>query len=530
MGRSGSVKGGRARAGLAAVMLSSWVASAIVRAQSSPGGAGGFGGSGGGSGGLGAASSVADAGASSDAGAEGGGGASASGAPSGGGGFPSSTVREEIVGFDGSSQTLVYVERMPSGLGGFSHATLVSVSERNERTRVPLTTVTDVERLRTSRDPAIFREIDARIARAVADARARLGVGATLAAIETEARPPGVRCVNPPYATRTFAIGHLGAVQITPSADERASRLQFRRGNNGSTAIDVPSITLVEPATGRAILAPYDRIADARELPGTDRIAVLLRSDRCTPDGAHPVVAAALIDPPPDAPLPPLERAEWTEAQAMRLLAPRARRRTVDEVDGWYERDGTRVVYDNAWRVPNEPELLLVQFSRHDRSLSPTVAMGGHAPSHFALARSRRGRWEIVFQFAPSVRGAYEGAAQEASSADLDGDGRPEVLVRARAHDGSEYLTLLRVSPVDLHFVWSAEVAIDGRRGGASACCAGNVTRRCRMGLDGAALVLRCRHDTWSGTGADAHVTVSRVREERVRYNGGTASIETSER
>jgi hypothetical protein len=517
------------------LLAATWLGAAGVRAQSNPGASGGSGGFGGGaaSGSTRTDAGVDAGGARSDGGLAADADAARSELEAGlanGEAFSRSSVREEIVGFDAALQTLVYVERMPSGLAGFSHATLVSVSERNERSRVPLTTATDVERLRITRDPALFREIDGRIARAVDEARARLGAGAVLPAVETDARVAAGRCASPPLSARTFAVGDVGVVRVTPSADERSSRLQFLRGSLGSNVVDVPSVSLVEPATGRAILAPYDRVADARELPGTDRIALLLRSDRCAPEGAHPVVTAALLEPPPDAPLPPLEHAEWTDSQALRLLAPRARRRTVDEVDGWFERNGTRVVYDNAWRVPNEPDLLLVQFSRHDRSLSPTVAMSGHAPSHFALARSRRGRWEMIFQFAPSVRGAYEGASQEATTADLDGDGRPEVFVRARAQDGSEYLTLLRVSPVDLQYVWSTEVAIDGRRGGASACCANNVTRRCRIGLDGRSLVLRCRHDTWSGTGPDARVVSSRVRIERVRYNGGTASIETSER
>lgn len=445
--------------------------------------------------------------------------------------FPASAAREEIVGYDANLQAVTYVERAPSPVGGFAHVALVTVNARGERTRVALTTNVDEDRLRTSRDAGIFREIDARVARSITDARARLGGGGTvLPAIETNAPASAARCVSAPYAAREFTIGDLGVARVAPAADERSTRIQITRSGRTGAAVDVPAVSVMEARTGRALFVPYNRVADARELPGTDKIALLLRSDACTPEGVAPMVSAVLIDPPGDQPLAPLEHAELTDAEAMRALAPRARRRTVDEVSGFYERDGTRVVYDNAWRVPGAYDLLLVQFARHDRNMSPTIAMSGHAAAHYALVRTSGRRPELVFQFAPSVAHSFEGVGQEAFSADLDGDSRPEAIVRVRAQDGSEYVTVLRVSDHDLNFVWAGEVNIDGRRGGANQCCANNVVRRCAMGLDNRALVLRCRHDTFSGIGPEARLVTSRVRVERLRFNGGSGALEVMER
>jgi hypothetical protein len=497
----------------------------VAQAQTSGGFGGGFGGgsTSGASGGFGAG--ARDAGVSTSASATGRDGGSSMIQV-----FPPSAVREEIVGYDPVQQSLTYVERMPSAVGGFFNVSLVTVNARNDRTRVTLTTVVDVDRLRTSRDPGIFREIDARVQRSITDARARLGVGAVLPAAELNAPGVAPRCVSAPYGTRSFSVGDLGTAQLTPSPDERSTRVVFRRNDRSGNALDVPAVSLIEPTTSRPLFAPYTRIADARELPGTDRVALLLRSDVCTPEGTSPAVTGVLVEPPMDQPLPPLEHAELTDVQAMRLLSPRARRRTVDEVEGWYERNGTRVVYDNAWRIRGSYDLLLVQYSRHERSLSPTISMTGHAPAHYALVRTSGSRPQMVFQFAPSVNGSYEGVGQEAFSADLDGDGRQEVLIRVRAQDGSEYVTVLRTSDHDLNFAWSGEVAIDGRRGGVSQCCANNVVRRCSVGLDNRTLVLRCRHETFSGIGPDARLVTSRVRIERLRYNGGSAALEVMER
>lgn len=445
--------------------------------------------------------------------------------------FPASGAREEIVGYDANAQAVTYVERTPSAVGGFAHAALVTVNARGERTRITLTTNVDEDRLRTSRDPAIFREIDARVVRSIADARTRLGGGGSvLPATEVNPASGGARCVNAPYAARDFTVGDVGVVRLAPAADERSTRIQLSRSGRSGAAVDAPAVSVVEARTGRSLFVPYNRVADARELPGTDKIALLLRSDACTPEGVSTIVSAVLVDPPGDQPLAPLEHAELTDAEAMRVLAPRARRRTVDEVSGFFERDGTRVVYDNAWRVPGSHDLLLVQFSRHDRNMSPTIAMSGHAAAHYALVRTSGRRPELVFQFAPSVAHSFEGVGQEAFSADLDGDGRPEAIVRVRAQDGSEYVTVLRMSDHDLNFAWAGEVSIDGRRGGASQCCANNVVRRCAMGLDNRALVLRCRHDTYSAVGPDGRIVSSRVRVERLRYNGGSAALEVMER
>lgn len=445
--------------------------------------------------------------------------------------FPPSQVREEIVGYDVALQALTYVERTPTSVGGFSHSALITVNSRGERTRVALTTTVDEDRLRTSRDPQIFREIDARVVRSVTEARARLGGGGSiLPASELNAPNPAPRCVSAPLSAREFSIGDLGVVRLAPTADERSTRIQLTRSGRSGNAVDVNAVAMVEGRSGRTLYIPYNRVADARELPGTDKVALLLRSDACTPEGAAPMVSAVLLDPPGDQPLAPLEHAELTEADVMRLLAPRARRRTVDEVSGWYERDRTRIVYDNAWRLPDSYNLLLVQFSRHPQSMSPTISMSGHAQAHYALVRTGGRRPELLFQFAPSVTGTYEGVGQEAFGADLDGDSRPEVIVRVRTQDGSEHITILRVSDRDLNFAWTGELNIDGRRGGVSNCCSNNVVRRCALGIEGRALIMRCRHETYSGVGSDARVVSSRVRIERLRYNGGSAALEVMER
>jgi hypothetical protein len=476
---------------------------------------GGAGGAAGGFGGAGA-STARDAGAAQDA-------ASAMIQT-----FPPSAVREEIVGYDVGLSALTYVERNPSGVGGFSHSALVTVNSRGERTRVALTTAVDEDRLRTSHDPAIFREIDARVQRSVTDARARLGGGGSiLPAAELNGPTSAPRCYSAPYSAREFSIGDLGVVRLVPSPDERSTRIQLSRAGRSGAAIDQNAVSVLDPRAGCSLFVPYNRVADARELPGTDRVALLLRSDACTPEGVSTMVSGVLLDPPGDQPLPPLEHAEFTEADAMRVLAPRARRRTVDEVSGWYERDRTRVVYDNAWRIPGSYELLLVQFSRHPSTMSPTLAMSGHAQAHFALVRTGGRRPELLFQFAPSVTGAFEGVGQEAFSADLDGDSRPEVIVRVRTQDQSEHVTILRTSEHDLNFAWAGELNVDGRRGGVSQCCSNNVVRRCTLGLDGRALIMRCRHEAYSAaSGPDARVVSSRVRIERLRYNGGSAALE----
>lgn len=502
-----------------AVALCALASAVVVRASVAPGqtrpvtgGFGGTGGQGSATGGFGAASSDA--------------GASAMIQP-----FPPSQVHEEIVGYDVVLQALTYVERTPSSIAGFSHTALVTVNGRGERNRVALTTTVDEERLRTSRDPQIFREIDARVVRSIQEARARLGGGGTmLPASELNAPIPAPRCVSAPLAPREFSIGDLGVVRLTPSADERSTRIQMTRSGRSGNAIDVNAVAMVEARTGPTLFIPYNRVADARELPGTDKIALLLRSDVCTPEGVTPMVTAILLDPPGDQPLVPLEHAELTEAEALRLLAPRARRRTIDEVSGWYERDRTRIVYDNAWHLPGSYDLLLVQFSRHPPSMSPTISMSGYAHAHYALVRTGGRRPVLLFQFAPSVAGTYEGVGQEAFGADLDGDSRPEAVIRVRTQDGSEYITVLRVSEQDLNFAWTGELNIDGRRGGVSNCCANNVVRRCSLGIEERALIMRCRHETYAGVGPDARLVSSRVRIERLRYNGGSAALEVMER
>lgn len=488
---------------------------------------GGFGGGGNGNasgtGGASASGGFGGAGASVDAGAR----ASAPVVQS----FPPSQAREEIVGYDGALGALTYVERTPTRVGGFAQTALIAVNTRGERNRIPLTTNVDEDRLRTSRDAGIFREIDARVVRSIAEARARLGGGGSVLPVsEVNPRSNPSQCVHAPYAAREFTLGDLGTVRLTVAPDERSTRIQVTRAGRSGTAVDIPAVAFTTGASGQQLFIPYNRVADARELPGTDRLAVLLRSDACTPEGVQSMVSGVLLDPPGDQPLPPLEHVELTEADVLRVIAPRARRRTIDEVSGWYDRDRTRVVYDNAWRVPGSYELAVVQFSRHPPSLSPTIAMSGHASAHYALFRTGGRRPEMIFQFAPSVTGVYEGISQEALGADLDGDGRPEVIIRARMQDDAEHLVVLRTSESDLNFAWTGEVNVDGRRGGVSQCCTNNVVRHCSVGLDGRSLILRCRHETYSGIGPEARVVSSRVRIERLRYNGGSAALEVMER
>ncbi|MDP3273590.1 MAG: hypothetical protein Q8Q09_00240 [Deltaproteobacteria bacterium] len=447
--------------------------------------------------------------------------------------LPPSQVREQIVGFNPSTHELTYVERMPTLLAGFAHINLVTIAPNVAPTRVRLTTEVDLSRVRTQlesqRQTSVFVEVENRVRASITAAAAQLTVGTILPAIDSSARNV-TECLRAPFVMRSFHIGEIGDVEVQVSDDARNTAVRFRRPNGRmSEELTVPAVRMQDPRTSALSLAPYTRVSDARELPGTRAIALLLRSDACTPESVEPAVTAVLIEPPSDEPLTALEHTAITESVIIRLLSRRARRRTIDEISGWY--DGrTRVVFDNAWRLPGSADLVLVQWSRHTQDFSPLLAADGHGPAHFALVRMGGRRPELAFMYMPTNQSLYEGTSQEAFAMDMDGDARPEIVIRSRTTDGSEYATILRWTDVDIAVAWTGEINIDGRRGGVSRCCTSNMARRCNLGRDERTLVLRCRDETYAGLGPNAAIQRSLVHIERIRFNGGSTSVEVRER
>lgn len=440
---------------------------------------------------------------------------------------------EEILGWDPARGVMVYVERAPSGVAGFDHAALVEVARAGgPPRRVALTTDTDVAQVRgaSAATRAMVRSaIEARVLRDVAAARARLQACSLLPVSLRGAAGAG-SCRRAPFEPREFDVGEgiVGRVVVTPDATRVTVTLHA--SGRASPESELPSVTLTS-AQGTT-QAPYDRIADAREIPGTDLIALLLRSDACTPEGTR-VPARGLIvsaPPPPETPLRALVHAELAEVAVMRALAPRARRRTVDEVSGYFE-GRARVVFDNAWVLPpeNGAERILVQFTRQSADLSPLVADAGQANTGFAIVtRGAGGRLRVIATLVPPFNeNVFEGTGQEAFATDLDGDGRPEVIVRARHGRGDEVTTLLRVAGDRLQYVWRGISAADDR---AAPLGAQAQVRRCTVGVDNRTLVLRCIEETYPARApAEAPPTTIVRVVQRVQWNGGVVTV-TEER
>ncbi|MEI8257842.1 MAG: hypothetical protein WCJ30_19375 [Deltaproteobacteria bacterium] len=229
-------------------------------------------------------------------------------------------------------------------------------------------------------------------------------------------------------------------------------------------------------------------------------------------------------------PLAPLVHAEFTESEVVRALSPRARRRTVDEISGWYDRTA-RVMFDNAWSLPaaSGADRILVQFTRVESDMPPPVVDAGQAYAQFALfTRTARGALRLVAQTSPPARdNVFQGTAQEAMSADLDGDGRPEIVVRSRYRPEGEIATVLRVSDDAVQFVWRGQTLLDER---STQTATNPLWRRCETGVDGATLVLRCRTATYRPNAApnDAPLSTGSL-VQRLRWNGAIAAV-TEER
>jgi hypothetical protein len=438
------------------------------------------------------------------------------------------SLREEILGYDPARGVLAYVEHGPSPLAGFSHVTVVELAPGAPPRRIRLTTDEDVNQCRATRDASVATRtaIEARVARDLDAIRARYQQGAVVPV--SEHAPAGGACRIAPFAPREFALEQGPAVRVTVAPDGTRSTVALVAGERVGAATEVPAVTLTSGTT--TIRAPYDRVADARELPGTDAIAVLLRSDACTPEGARVPAIAVLVaaPPPPERPLAALPHAELSEAAVIHALARRARRRTLDEVSGWFE-GRTRVVFDNAWTLPSPGgERILVQYSRHDPDLSPLLADAGQAGARFALISREGGRLRVVAQLAPPAQeNVFEGTGQEAYEADLDGDGRPEVVVRSRLRADGEVATVLRWTESDLQFIWRGTTGLDER---AAPTGAQAEVRRCTLGLDGQTLVSRCQVEMHRPNAAPDAMPLSRARlVQRIRWNGGALQI-TQER
>jgi hypothetical protein len=435
----------------------------------------------------------------------------------------SQTAHEEILGVDPQRGVVAYVERSPSSLPAFATVTLVEVGRDGTQNRIRLTTDEDVNQCRASHDaPSTRGPIDARVARDIESARSRYRGGTVLPV----SQPLGATgCSRAPFARSEASLPDSLAIEVEPASDGSSTRLTMQRNGRSAPTVDVPSVTLTQGAN--VTRAPYNRIADVRELPGVDEFAVLLRSDACTPEGqAVPVRLVRIAAPPyPERPLQPMTHAELAEGEIIRALAPRARRRVVEEVSGWYE-GRTRVVFDNAWSIPGPgDERILVQYTRVDPDMPPPVVDAGQANAQFALVtRSGSGRLRVLSQLAPPTReNVFEGSGQEAFPADLDGDAMPELVVRTRYRPDSELLTLLHVAGDSLQFVWRGQTMLDER----TMQTATNPNwRHCDVGLDGSQLVSRCRTAVYrpnAGANADP---ISRGRlVQRVRWNGGVVSV-----
>ncbi len=436
-------------------------------------------------------------------------------------------IHEEILGVDLRRNVVAYVERSPTVLSTFSHVAIVEVASDGTMQRVRLTTDEDITQCRARDAGSTCAAVNARIQRDIDAARGRLQPASVLPV----SQPLGSgSCVRAPFAASQASLPDGLAIRVEPAADGSTTRLTFSRNGRGAPPIDVPSVTVTQGGT--QVRAPYDRIADVRELPNGENYAVLLRSDACTPEGQAVPVRLIRLAPPPYAEraLQPLVHAEFTESEIVRALSPRARRRTVDETAGWYDRQ-TRIVFDNAWALPptSGSERFLVQFTRVEPDMPPPIVDAGQAYAQFAIfTRNERGALRVIAQISPAARdNVFEGNGQEAMTADLDGDGRAEIVVRARYRPDGEIATVLRVSDDAVQFVWRGQILLDERR----APTATNPTsRRCDMGVDGTTLVLRCRVATYRPNAApnDPPLTAGRL-VQRLQWNGAIATV-TEER
>ncbi len=433
-------------------------------------------------------------------------------------------VHEEILGVDPARGVLAYVERSPSPLTTFPTVAIVEVSRDGSVNRIRLTTDEDVAQCRATHDaPATRGAIDARVLRDIESARSRYRIGSVLPVAQPLGAGP---CTRAPFARGQATLPDQLAITIEPTPDGASTHLVLTRNGRPGAPVDVPSVTLTQGAT--VTRAPYNRIADVRELPGSDDFAVLLRSDACTPEGQSvPVRAIRMAAPPyPERPLQPLTHVELSEADVIRAVAPQARRRVVEETSGWYV-GRARIVFDNAWAVPGPgDERILIQYTRVEPDMPPPTVEAGQAYAQFALAtRNSAGRIRVVHQLAPPTRdNVFEGTGQEAFLADLDGDGTTEAVVRARYRPDSEALSVIHVASDSLQYVWRGQTMLDERT---SQLATNANWRRCDVGLDGHQLVLRCRTAVYRPNAAASDEPVSRGRlVQRIGWNGGIVAVD----
>ncbi len=438
-------------------------------------------------------------------------------------------VRERLLGWDPTRSTVTYVEVAPSGLAGFSHVTLADIGrDPGSDRRVRLTTDDDVVQFRASRDRNALRVIlEQRVERDIAAAAARLQAGSVM---PVSPRNRVSACVRAPFPPVDFDASGL-SVHVEPSFDGmRAVVRLVEQGRQGPPA-EVPSV--IVSSGGQQVNAPFNRVADLRQVPGAPRYVALLASDACTPEGVRVPSRAVILEapPPPERALTPLVHAELFEHQIMRDLAPRAQRRVVDEVSGWFE-GRTRTVFDNAWTLPGGgPDRVLIQFTRQDGNLPPDAIARGTAPTMFAVAERRgAGGIRLLSTLAPPTsEDVFQGNGQEAFQTDIDGDGTPEIVVRSRYGPIGEVTTVLHYASDHLQFVWRTTTLLDERSGPALRPQA--EVRRCNVGEHQRALVVRCNIERYpAGAGRDAQPVAREQLIQRLQWNGGSATVSTERR
>lgn len=443
-------------------------------------------------------------------------------------------VREEILGYDSARSVLVYVERTQSIVASFAHVAIVEVSANGTPHRNQLTTPQDLEACRPaapgagagaavapggpsplaggaslaargtaagSSAPAspACAFVESRVRDQITAARARLTAGVVL---PVTSAAPSTGCSRV-FAPREFSIGTSPAqsARFDLAPDGQATTLTLASGTRRNAAVLLP----VAGVTSGSIVgrATYDRLADARQIPGTSQYAVLLRSDSCTPENAAVPALAMLVPapPPPEEPMVPLGHAELSEAAVLHAVAPRARR----SGSSWADNNGP-VTYDNAWTLPDGR--VLVQYTHHSPSGSPSTQFAS-----FALFDNSGGRLRYLTHVPPSGENpVFTGSGQEAFAVDLDHDGRSEVFLRTMTTSNTESGALIAYDDAHLTVVWR------GRLRGADPTGAPGITsdgRRCVPGLERDAVVLRCTSET---PGVPQVI-------RRLRFNGGAVSI-----